>query len=60
MDYSFKRHAKVLELDIVLNRLSNEAISPDAKEGLNNLAPSNDFNEVKKLLGETESAYLLM
>ncbi|MCQ2450596.1 MAG: endonuclease MutS2 [Clostridia bacterium] len=60
MDYSFKRHAKVLELDIVLNRLSNEAISPDAKEGLNNLAPSNDFNEVKNLLGETESAYLLM
>ena len=60
MNYSFKRHLKVLELDTVLERLSEEAISPLAKEGLISLEPSNDFDNVKALLKETEEAYILL
>ena len=60
MSYNFEKHLKVLELDIVLNRLSEEALSPAAKEGLKELVPSNDFDTVSALLKETEEAYILL
>ncbi|MBO4467809.1 MAG: endonuclease MutS2, partial [Clostridia bacterium] len=60
MKYSFEKHSKVLELDIVLNRLSEEAVSPITKDGLRSLTPSNDLDTVEALLKETEEAYILL
>lgn len=60
MEYNFTKHAKTLELDIVLQRLSEEAVSPLAKDRLSELAPVNDYSQVEKLLRETENAYILM
>lgn len=60
MSYSFNRHSKVLELPTVLLRLSEEALSPVTKESLKQITPSNDFDEVKGLLKETNEAYILL
>lgn len=60
MSYNFEKHSKVLELDTVLLRLSEEALSPLTKESLKQIAPSNDFNEVAGLLTQTNEAYILL
>ncbi len=60
MEFNFKKHTKTLELDEVLLRLSNEALSERTKQNILNLTPSNDFETVKTLLSETENAHILM
>ncbi len=60
MNYDIKKHAKTLELDAVLSFLANEAITDDAKQLALDIIPTNDIDEVKSLLSETEAAYLLI
>ncbi len=60
MEYNITKHAKTLELDAVLERLSFEAQSEAAKETAKKLIPCNNFAEVKDNLAETEDAYILI
>lgn len=60
MKYSFLKHKNTLELDTVLEKLAENALSPTAKEIAKNLIPSNDFFKVQRLLKETEDAYILI
>ncbi len=60
MDFNFQKHAKTLELNSVLERLSQEALSPLAKQKITELSPKNDFEDVKRLLSETEDAHILI
>ena len=57
MRYSIEKSLKTLELDKILQLLSNEATLEDAKEISLNIEPITDFNEVKKLLTATNDAY---
>ena len=59
MKYSIQKHAKTLELNSVLQMLANEAITEDAKDIALNIIPSTDILQVKSLMEDTESAYLL-
>ncbi len=59
MKYSIQKHANTLELNSVLSMLANEAVTDDAKEMALKIVPSNDINEVKSLISDTESAYIL-
>ncbi len=55
-----KKIVNTLELNIVLQKLSDEASMPDAKERALSLLPSFDFYEVNKLLTQTDDAYKLI
>ncbi len=57
--YDISKYSKTLELDKILSFLSNEATMDEASESALKITPSNDVCEVKKLLKETEDAYLL-
>ena len=54
------RHHKVLELDKILNMLSNEATIEDSKEAALKLTPSNALFEVNDLQKQTSDAYMLI
>lgn len=56
MDKNFK----TLELDIILNMLSNECTCPDAAELALSLKPSSDMTEAQLLLNQTDDAFLLL
>ena len=58
--YDLSKYSKTLELDKILNLLSDEASMDDAKALAVSLTASNDFDTVKKLLKETDDAYVLM
>lgn len=58
-DYN-KKIVSTLELNTVLQRLSDEASMPDAKERALSLLPSFDYYEVNKLLTQTDDAYKLI
>ncbi len=60
MKYDIKKHAKTLELDAVLEKLSCEAASEDARQNALNILPDTNINIVKRSLLETEAAYLLI
>lgn len=60
MAYKFHKNIKTLELNTVLNMLSNEAAMADSKTMATELTPSSDFTEVTSRLKNTEDAYLLM
>ena len=55
-----KKVAKTLELDKILELLSNEATVLDAKERALSLLPDNNFEGVKTELAKTEAAYIFM
>lgn len=55
-----KKVAKTLELDKILELLSNEATMLDAKERALSLLPDNNFEGVKTELAKTEAAYIFM
>ena len=55
-----KKVAKTLELDKILELLSNEATVLDAKERALSLLPDNNFEAVKTELAKTEAAYIFM
>ncbi len=59
MKYDILKHAKTLELNAVLQMLSNETASEDACQNALNIIPDTDINKVKKELSKTESAFLL-
>lgn len=54
------RNYKSLELDKVLDMLSNEAYSKDAIEKIVNITPSFNLNEVNILLEQTYDAHMLI
>ncbi len=54
-----KKHYKVLELDRVLNRLAEISGNADSAELARSLTPSGDINEVRRLLAQTDCAYVL-
>ena len=60
MLYKFEKNTKTLELDRVLDMLSNEATMSDAKQMALELKPSTDYDTVSERLKNTEDAYLLM
>lgn len=54
------RHFLSLELDKILQMLSDTARSADAKEIALSITPQSDFFEVQRLLDETEAAYIFI
>jgi len=60
MQYNITRYLKTLELDKILELLSNEATLSDAKEETLKIIPETDADEVKLSLKKTEDAYLFM
>ena len=57
--YNILKYAKTLELDKILTLLAAETTMEDAALKVMGLVPSNDINTVKKLLKQTEDAYIL-
>lgn len=57
--YNIARYLKTLELDKILIQLSNEASMPEASEKILEIVPTNEVDIVKKLLCQTEDAYVL-
>ena len=55
-----KKAVKTLELDKILNLLSNEATLEDAKEQSLKIIPNTNIKEVKRQLDATNDAYLFM
>ncbi len=55
-----KKAVKTLELDKILNLLSNEATLEDAKERSLKIIPDTNIKEVKRQLDATNDAYLFM
>ncbi len=60
MKYEILKHAKVLELDSVLQKLAGECACEDAYNLALESVPQTDLNIVKRNLAETEAAYLLI
>ena len=60
MTYDIQKHAKTLELPAVLQKLSGETATEDARCAALQIVPSNDVVQVKRDLCETEAAYLLI
>lgn len=54
------RHFLSLELDKILQMLSDTARSADAKQIALEITPQSDFFEVQRLLDETETAYIFI
>lgn len=54
------KHFLSLELDKILQMLSDTARSADAKEIALTITPQSDFFEVQRLLDETEAAYIFI
>ena len=52
----FEKSIRVLELPRVLALLEQRAVSAEAKERARSLTPSTDFDEVRRLLDETDAA----
>ncbi len=52
----FEKSIRVLELPRVLDMLEQRAVSAEAKERAHALTPSTDFDEVRRLLDETDAA----
>lgn len=59
MNYSLEKHAQTLELNIILQKLSDEATMPRAKEEALHIAPKTSFFDVQELLNQTSEAYQL-
>ena len=55
--YNIERYSKTLELDKILQSLSNEATVYDAKEKALKIVPKTNYNEVMFLLSQTDAAY---
>ena len=60
MKYDILKHAKTLELDIILQKLAGECLGEDAKNLAKSILPQTNINIVKNNLSQTESAYLLI
>lgn len=60
MKYDIQKHAKTLELNAVLQKLSGECATEDARDNALAIVPDTDINLVKRNLAETEAAYILI
>jgi len=60
MAYKTEKTIKTLELDKILQMLSDEATNADAKEISLSIKPETDINAVNRSLGETFDAYNFM
>ena len=54
------RNYKALELPKILNMLALECTNEDAAENALSISPSTDIETVKRLIKETDDAYVLM
>lgn len=59
MSYNIKKHIKTLELDKVLNKVSEFAVCEDARRIIENIVPENSFLSAKNELDKTDEAYRL-
>lgn len=57
MSYNIERYLKTLELDKILELLSNEASVEDAKQRALSVVPDTDFDLVSENLKKTDAAY---
>ena len=55
-----KRYLKTLELDKILELLSNEASMEDSREKALKIVPETDLEKVREILRNTEDAYIFM
>ncbi len=60
MGYNIERYLKTLELDKILELLSNEATIEDSKILAKATVPKTDIKDVNRLLAETLAAYTFM
>ena len=60
MEYNILKHSKTLELDAVLQMLAAQTATEDAHANSLNIVPDTDIKSVKRNLGQTEAAYLLI
>lgn len=60
MKQLFNRTIKTLELDKVFSLVANEAVTDDGKAMIVSLHPETDFEKVKTLLSQTDTAYKLL
>ena len=60
MGYSIERYLKTLELDKILELLSNEAAISDSALIAKSIIPKTEVEEVRKLLSQTSAAYDFM
>ncbi len=60
MTTEYNRHYKALELDKILEELSGFCSCEDSKYEAVHTRPQTDIKQARKLLGETESAYILL
>ena len=58
--YNINKTAKILELDKILQLLSNEATLDDSKERSLKITPLTDIGEVSRELNATNDAYSLL
>lgn len=54
------RHEKVLELDKILEKLSELATCEDAKAAALDIAPSKTLYDAQSLVNQTNAAYILL
>ena len=60
MEYNILKHSKALELDKVLSLLAEKASMEETKALCKEIVPSFEIGEVKRLLKQTDDAYLLI
>ena len=60
MSYNIEKNIKTLELDKILQLLSDEATNTDAKEQALRIRPEGDIDTVNRILKETLDAYTFM
>ena len=57
MKYNMKKYCGALELESVLHRLADAAVTDDAKERALGLVPEFELGAVEKMLRQTDDAY---
>ena len=60
MNQTMQKHIRAVELDKILEMLSEQTSGNDAAQLARELLPSTSFAKVQKRLNETDDAYVLM
>lgn len=60
MSYSIEKYLKTLELDKILELLSRETTLESSAEAVRSIIPKTDYDEVARLLKQTEDAYIFL
>lgn len=57
---NFKKYCKMLELDKIFRMISEFAHCDETKQLVKNLKPSSNLTDVKRLVGQTDEAFVMM